>query len=270
MDSLAVDKVTICNHLDIVNLIFQLILLLVSLPLVWLLSLLGEKPGEREVVAPPQAMPPPGSSPDVTPIPWLEALRSLIFWLLALAVVWYFLKVYLNDHPELLAALKKFKPIGMILKLWSQLWQLLTGWAQTGYEVIAERIKLPGRTSGVSGSGGGWSWFGLGKLSARERILYYYLNILKRAEKRKLRRKTHQTPYEYEPNLEQVVPDVQPDVQELTDVFVRARYSQERFDEEQAASVKQQWQRIRKELKSSQSKPKPKNSDGDKEGASQR
>jgi hypothetical protein len=234
----------------VVNLIFQLLMLLIALPLTWLLSLLGGTPEESEVVA-PQVIPQSEPTPDVAPIPWLEALRSLVFWLLALAIVWYFLRVYLADHPELLAALKKFKPVSLIIRLWHQLWQLVKGWAQTGYEVISERIRLPGQTGGISGSGGGWNWFGLGKLSARERILYYYLNILKRAERRKLRRKTYQTPYEYEPSLEQVVPDAQPEVEELTDVFVRARYSQERFDEEQAASVKQQWQRIRKELRHS-------------------
>jgi hypothetical protein len=128
-------------------------------------------------------------------------------------------------------------------------WRALKSWGQSGLDIIAERVKLTGPTGSFSSATGGWNWFGLSRLNPRERILYYYLNILKRADKRRLTRRKFETPYEYEPNLGHAVPEVEPDVRDLTDVFVRARYSEEGFDETQAESVKEEWQRIRKELR---------------------
>jgi hypothetical protein len=229
--------------------LIQILFLLISLPLAWLLSLLSNSPEDS---APIIEQPPPSlleSQPEPTPIPWLEALRSLAFWLLTVVIVWYLVKIYLNDHPELLESLKRFKPIRLLVDLLKQLWQWVTGLAQSSFEMVSARIKLPGQKGGNLSSDQGWNWFRWGRLSARERILYYYLNILKRAEKRRLARRIHQTPYEYEPNLGQAVPDVQTEVHELTDVFVRARYSQEGFNETHVAAVKRQWRRIRQELR---------------------
>ncbi|MBN1993885.1 MAG: DUF4129 domain-containing protein [Anaerolineae bacterium] len=232
----------------VLTFLMQLLLMLFSLPLAWLFSLFGAPPEEAE--APPEELPPlPEPALAAAPVPWLEALRSLIFWLVALAIIWYLVKVYLNDRPELLTALKGFKPVNFVLNLLKQFWQQLRRLVTAGVDVIAEIIKLPGHSNRPNVLTGARGWFGMGRLSARERILYYYLNILKRAERRRLARRIFETPFEYEPNLEQAVPDVEPEVAAMTDVFVRARYSQEGFDEEQAASAKQQWQRVRQELR---------------------
>jgi hypothetical protein len=233
--------------------IVQLIFFLASLPFILLMRLFAgeEVPDESpppEMMFDPSDVPPPAS-----PIPWLEALRSLIFWLVTLVIIGYLIKMYIIDRPELLASLSRFRPISFVMNLWQQIWQSLRGLARSGLEIISEQVKFT-RPQGESPiSGRRWNWFGLGKLSARERILYYYLNILKRAEKRKLARKVSETPYEYEPNLELAVPDVEEDVQQVTDVFVRARYSREEFDAAQAEAVKQEWQRIRKALRRSSS-----------------
>lgn len=237
--------------LSSIMLIFQLFLLLITLPFIWLMRLLGldalpaENPAS-EPLAPPEnpAQPPAGM------FPWLDALRSLIFWLVAIAGVLYLLRVYLLDRPELLAALLKFRPFALLVKLGQLIWDLLQSWGEAGLDLFSERIRLPGVSKqGEALTGRRWRWFGRRNLSARERILRYYLNILKRAEKRKLGRKTSETPYEYEPNLEQAMPEVETDVQHVTDVFVRARYSREDFDDEKAAQIKEQWLRIRKSLR---------------------
>jgi hypothetical protein len=237
--------------IGILNYIIQLLLFLVSLPFVLLARLFGDE-GPDTGGASDSAAPPPGAAAPPSPIPWLEAIRSLIFWLVALVMIGYLMKMYIVDRPELLAALRNFRPIDFVVRLWQQLWQVLRGWARSGLEMISEQVKFTRPKYEGSISGRQWRWFGLGKLSARERILYYYLNILKRAEKRKLVRKTGETPYEYEPNLEHAVPDVETEVQEVTDIFVRARYSREGFDEDDANMIKQQWQRIRKALRRSQ------------------
>lgn len=241
-------SIIIQSIMNILMLILQLIFLLFTLPLAWLMSSLGMGSAPPPAL-PALATPPPEAPVEGAPLPWLEALRSLIFWLVALIVLWYLLKIYLSDRPELVAALKRFKPIGFVLNLLKQIWQSLRRAGQMGFDLISGSVNLSAQTGGVTGLLRSLSGLGLDRLSPRERIFYYYLNILKRAEKWRLARKIHQTPYEYEPNLEQAVPEVEADVQALTEVFVRARYSQEGFDEEHANLVKQQWQHIRQALR---------------------
>lgn len=235
--------------INVLALLVQLLLFLILLPFILLLSLFGNTPRNPINISlqPSSVM---DAAAGGASVPWWEALRSLIFWLLALAIVWYLVKVYLSERPELLQLLKRFKSINLIVILFKQLWQWLTGVARTGLEMMSERIKLPGQAGDTTPFARGWNWFGLmRRLSARERILYYYLNILKRVEKLGPARQAHQTPYEYEPDLGQTVPEARTEVHELTDVFVRARYSREGFSEKQATSVKRQWQRIRQALR---------------------
>jgi hypothetical protein len=235
----------------IFSFIIQLIIFLFSLPFILLARLLGgESPSDGGSASEPFA-PPPNAEPPPAPIPWLEAVRSLIFWLVALVMIGYLAKMYIVDRPELLASMRRFRPFAFAVRLWQQIWQMLRGWTQSGLEMLSEQIKFTRPQGEGSITGRQWRWFGLGRLSARERILHYYLNILKRAEKRRLVRKAGETPYEYEPGLEQTVPDVEADVHEVTDVFVRARYSREGFNEDDADGIKQRWQRIRKALRRS-------------------
>src|SRR4029453_17310782 len=87
--------------LNIFIFILQLIIVLITLPLSWLLSLLGvEDAGLRP--APPRVPPPDLGNAGAGYPSWLEILRSVIFWGLTLAILAYLLKTYLDDHPELL------------------------------------------------------------------------------------------------------------------------------------------------------------------------
>lgn len=239
--------------LIIIGLIVELLLFLISLPVLLLFNLLGHSPIEP---TPPPTFPALPERPlDVAPTPWLEAIRSLVFWLLALAIIWYLVKVYLSDHPELIQGLKRFRPIALIISLTEHLWQWLMGLVLAGFDRIPKRVILTRQEPGSAATPARlWRWFGLGGLSPRERIVYYYLNILKRVEQRGPARQGHQTPFEYEPGLKQAVPAAQTEVHQLTGVFVRARYSREEFTEEQATLVKWLWQQIRRELRK---KPEP-------------
>jgi len=172
-----------------------------------------------------------------------------MFWLLVLATVAYFTKVYLNDHPELARLLRNFRPVNLILNLWQQLWRRLWDLAQSGLEMMPKKLKFSRGESSPPAADDVWRWLGLRRLSPRAQIIRYYLNILQRAQKRGYPRKTHQTPYEYEPDLSQTAPNVQPEIKALTDAFVQARYSQEAIAEEERISVKRYWQHIRRELR---------------------
>lgn len=245
---LASAAVVVYFLISVVIFLIRLLLLLLMLPLAWLLSLLGQTPQERFGGLPElPPLPEPAAGP--ASLPWLEAFRSLIFWLLVAAIAWYFLKTYLNDHPELLQALKSFKPIGLFMNLFTYLWRRLTSLVQAGLELIPPRVRAGGGAGGQTGPANYRRWAGLGGLSARERILYYYLNVLDRAAQHGAARRPHQTPYEYEPELGQTLPKAQSAFNVLTQAFVRARYSPEPWLEAQADLAKSLWQQIRRELR---------------------
>jgi hypothetical protein len=234
--------------LGLLAFLVELLLFLISLPLLWLLSLLGQSP--NNVGSAPLAPPPiwPGGSAGGQPVSWLEALRSLIFWLLAMAIAWYLIKIYLNDHPELLDALKRFKPTAFLIKLLTQLWNWLTGLAQAGLELLPKKVAPSPQASG-RGKAARWRWLGLKNGSPRQQIIYYYLNTLQRARQAGRSRQAHETPYEYEPNLSQTIPKARSAVDLLTQAFIHARYSRGPFHQAQAALARQFWQQIRRELK---------------------
>ena len=226
----------------------QLLILLFTFPFAWLLSLLGATPRGAESTPPP-ALPPVFEGSSGPSPPWWEVLRSLIFWLVALGLVGYLIKSYLEDHPGLVDYLKKMKFLGPLIELLAEIWQRITGWAKAGLELIPKKGEGSDKGRAAPKMSQVLDWLGLRDQSPRQRILSYYLNILRRAEREGSSRKAHQTPYEYEPKLQQSVPDVETEVHLLTDVFVHARYSRDNFSEEQAGLVKILWQSIRKALR---------------------
>jgi len=228
----------------ILRFIFGLIAFLVSLPL-WLLLLLF-----REDAAAPR-MPelsteleePPAATGAGAP-PWFDTLRSLVFWLVALGVVFYVVRSYLRDHPEIRKALSSlwlFRAIGDFL---TALWRRLTGLAEAIGEHIPRTLSLR-RRRGKRAQGKAARFFRLGTLSPRERTLYYYLSILRRAGQRGFRRKDSQTPYEYDAALEPHLPQAQQEMGLLTDDFVEARYSSHTVDREKEKEARARWKEVR-------------------------
>ncbi|MCB0227021.1 MAG: hypothetical protein KDI02_25205, partial [Anaerolineae bacterium] len=54
---------------------------------------------------------------------------------------------------------------------------------------------------------------------------------------------------EYEPNLQESMPAVETEIHDVTDTFVRARYSPDEFSDQDVALIKKEWQRIKKALR---------------------
>jgi len=85
-------------------------------------------------------------------------------------------------------------------------------------------------------------------LSPRERVLYYYLSIVRRAGERGFPRRRSQTPYEYDTLLEPNLPYAQQDMASLTQAFVEARYSRREIEPDQAGQIQTYWQRVKAAL----------------------
>ena len=249
MGLLEVAGVLVGGLIQIVIGFYYLLFLLLNFILYLLYRLFGAA-AENETPLPPLSPPPllAESGPPPQSWPWLELLQSLFFWLLALGIVVYMVKVYLEDHPNILKQLKNIKLIRFILTELTQLWRLLTKWTRLTIDKLPRQIKLsiPQRENVTPGQF--LDWVGFRRMDSRQRIMAYYLNILRRAEKAGTVRQPHETPYEYEPGLEQTVPEAHEEIKQLTEAFVKARYSRQPVDPAQVATIKVYWQRLKQAL----------------------
>jgi hypothetical protein len=216
--------------------------------LAWLMARLfgDEQPPPQAETLPlrlPQREPPApgGAAPD-----WLELLRSFLFWIAALGMLFYVIRSYLRDHPELLEALVTQRPIRALRDFLIALWRRLAGWAEAAKEHIPQGPSL--RRARPRLSRQPFRLFRLGGLSPRERILYYYLSVVEWARRQGYPRRSSETPYEYDATLGPKLPEAQQELTSLTQVFVEARYSRQTFDREQDRRVRIIWKRVRAAL----------------------
>jgi hypothetical protein len=190
------------------------------------------------VEAPPPAGPPPE---------WLLRIRTALFWVLITAAVIYVVTTYLRDHPELLGWLAGWRPLTLLRRLWAAIRRLWGRWERTIRGRLAMReVHAPGPPAGPLRP---FRFLRLTNLSPRERILYYYWSILKRAERWGLPRRPAQTPREYRASLEPHLPEVDAEMGELTEGFIEARYSRHSVEAADAESIKEDWQKVKGSLR---------------------
>lgn len=180
-----------------------------------------------------------------------EILYSYIFWIIVLAIFVYLLRTYFKDNPGLLKWIKAIRFRYSWLAWLGKFWQWLKGGVQSVIDLLPGLVVLDSK-KGETSTRLKRRWFLLGKLSAKEKILYYYLSTLRRAEKCGLNRQKDQTPKEFAFRLNQNIPDMDVEVNLLTETFVHARYSRDVFDNTQASLVKTTGQQIRKVLRKKQ------------------
>jgi hypothetical protein len=162
-------------------------------------------------------------------------------------MVFYVVRSYLRDHPDLWENLAALGLVRALRRWWVALGRWLGGWGA----VIRERMP------------DGWplqfarrraqarepvAFFRLGAASPREQILYFYLSILQRAGRQGFPRRAAETPDEYRTTLGPNLPEAQQDVESLTQAFVEARYSQHAFQQGQAKRVRVSWQKVKAAL----------------------
>ena len=232
---------------DIVTLLGMILLFILSLLLAPLAMLFGiERSTPRDLPRIELLQMKPAATGGAAP-GWFEVLRSLLFWAVALGMVYYVIRSYLHDRPELLESLSSLGPIRALRRFLIVLWRWLTGFAEAVNERLPRRLSL-GRARGDR-AGTSFRFFRLGALSPRERIQYYYLSILRRAGQQGFPRQRAQTPHEYDAALGPHLPEAQQEMGLLTDTFVEARYSRHAFDREQDRQVRTVWQRIKAALR---------------------
>lgn len=228
----------------------NLLLLLFSLPLLLLLSLFGGLFGGSETlenfrppVIPPPADPVGGSS-------WIELFKSLVFWVALVAITGLSFYYYLLQNRELAGRLRRVSFVNALVQFGGWLRGLLRGWRKTaGAALAAGMQRLRVRRNPEAGAG--WGFVNLRRLSPRQRVIFFYLAMVRRGSERGSPRTPAQTPYEYSQALQANFPDVEEDVSGLTEQFVEARYSRHDITPERVGLVQRYWEKIRRALRKS-------------------
>jgi hypothetical protein len=185
------------------------------------------------------AAPPPSLS---------EFAQSLIFWAVFFVIVGYVLVQFLRRHPEIVEALKHIPGMKLLVRLWQRLRTWFGGLSQQFEDLREARRKARGSAPARSASALR-RWINLRKLSPRQQVQFYYLAMLRRGGEKGHPRRPTQTPYEYARALESQLPDIDQDMDGLTEEFIEARYSRHDIPPEHVGLVRRYWERIKRALR---------------------
>ena len=90
---------------------------------------------------------------------------------------------------------------------------------------------------------------GYGRGSQRDQVRFYYQALLRRARESALPRRPAQTPSAYEQDLQAALPEAAASVDQLTQAFLEAQYSQHPIEPAAAETARTGWEALRQALR---------------------
>ncbi|MFZ6030557.1 MAG: DUF4129 domain-containing protein [Chloroflexota bacterium] len=238
----------------LLNLLFALVYFFVSLlafPLILLLSFLGSLfpsiQAERELL-PVEPFPPSLESVPAAPMPWWELFKSIIFWATFAAIVAVALAQYLRQNEQAGLFLRRIFRWRWAMLAWNWLRETFSGARQNLAKAVQagiDRLRAVKPVVPVDA----WRFVNPRRLSTRQRIIFYYVALVRRAGEAGTPRQPSQTPREYYRSLVKDQPALDAELAALTDAFYDARYSEHLITEAHASFVRRVWERIRRALR---------------------
>jgi len=223
----------------------------------WFFSLFF-RPGNQ---AQPESLPPPQfnqvhTAVPPTPIPWFETVRALVFWVIFGAVLVYAIKTYVMRNSLLISKLGRNSIIAWFMAGLKSIWSwLLRVNRQVSATLAATFLK--GRSILTASTDAETSEFANPRnLPPRQKVIFYYLTLVRRSSQRGLPRKLNQTPLQFEETLRTSLPEVENEIEALTGSFVEARYSKHEIDGEKVNLLQEFWKRIMTTLRNWQDRSK--------------
>jgi hypothetical protein len=230
----------------------------IVLPFVLIFQLFGvlfgggggsQQPVENQVASATQT-PAPVVADAKNAIPWWMFLKSFVFWGVFLIILGYALYQYIRQNKAVMTAWQ-----GLPIRRWTQeawLWLrrqfraarkginagIKTGWNRLRTLRSAAPHRLKSRFINPS------------RLAPRQRVIFFYLALLRRGEEAGYPRQPSQTPYAYARILDPDFKEQANEVSDMTETFIEARYSRHEVTSDQAGRVKQAWEQLRGTLKS--------------------
>ena len=241
--------------ISLLQIVIYFLLLILTFPLNLLMRLLGNSPVTPNRPPPVMMMPPPASPDQPTGAnPLLDLIQSILFWAIFLFVVGYALSQYLKRHSALLASMRGIPLLNWLMKAVSVLGDWLsrlsgqvTAMVDAGLKRLRAQAELQARMVSPARR------LNLRRLSPRERVQYFYLAMARRGSESGLGRKPAQTPREYAATLDSATPEVNNEIDALTDAFIEARYSRHDITPIHAQTAQSYWERVKSALRKKKS-----------------
>ena len=202
------------------------------------------EPLELAEIIPEQFMLPP--PPEQAP----SALFGGVFWIIVIVAVIAAVVFFLRGRGVPITG-------NTITSVLSTSWQRFRAWllslwrgigkqAQRLEQSIRERLQMADSSPTGQLS---WGRPSFRSLSPRQKIRYYYLSVLRRAEDRGIERGTSETPSEFAADLIEEWPEADDEVEAITNAFLKARYSPQPMTGEDIGPVKETWNRIKSAIR---------------------
>jgi hypothetical protein len=131
--------------------------------------------------------------------------------------------------------------------IWLRAW--LLGVNQTMGAAVSAGLRRLRRPPGEKSLGEVWRYVNIRRLTPRQRVMFFYLALVRRGREHGFGRRAEQTPFEYQETLQQVLTGAEEDLAGLTDSFVEARYSLHPVTPAQAGRVQRWWETVRRRLR---------------------
>jgi hypothetical protein len=245
------------NALEFLSVVLSIILwvlwafaFILTFPIIYLLSLIFRLLGkdESQVEGLQNFVPKMPEQPESSNVGWGEWVKSLIFWTIFLLVVIFSIIYLLRQNKNLMEKLHAIRLFGMIRWFLISLKNFFQGAGVKVREIIVEqRQRLQNRNQRTSGRF--FNFINPHRLHPRDKVVFYYLAMIRRAQENGISRLPSQTPYEYEKVLDKTIPDGSQDFNSITQSFIDARYSLNPIDNEKATLVEKNWERIKNMLR---------------------
>jgi hypothetical protein len=229
--------------------IAQFLMAVVALAFLYLASFLSRLLGREAETLPVDETPPRledfAPPPSGGGVPFWETLKAILFWAALLTVVWLALRQYLQANRELAETLQRFAPWRWLRALWQ--------WLRGGYRQARQGVGKAVRTAinrlraltTPRPARPGWQYLNLRQLTPRQRVIFYYLALLRRADEAGIHRQDWQTPLEFSQRLAQELPENEAHVLALTEAFDEARYTAHPVTEQDAGHTRSLWEQMR-------------------------
>ncbi len=206
-------------------------------PVIWLFSLIFShlKPTHAKLPQPPQsAVPPSGIAPQA--VVTIVTIIKIIVPILLILVIVLVLRWMFRHRRMRVAAKRRGMDVHESLWSWSLFWaQFKSLWSALFRRFLPKRAKEVEEQEAMQKIEGE---------PAARTIREIYRALLRKATQRGYPRKRHETPYEFQERLDELVPLAEPQLEEITSSYAAIRYGGVVPDETEVAHVRRVWNEL--------------------------
>jgi hypothetical protein len=233
-------------------LLYQFVLFLYGLFLLvfsLIASLLTRKPPDMQA-----SIPQITHTPENPPVPnastynW-DLVKSIFLWGSLIVLVIVALRQYIAYNRDLSEELRRFRPLRWLLSAWDR---FITSFKKANKSFggfIQNSLKRLRSMGPESAKPGEWDFINLRRLPPRQKVIFYYLALIRRAKEAGFPRREGQTPYEYAQSLASILEEARGGVDAITESFIEARYSRHDIPAKTAIRAASIWETIRRVLR---------------------